>query len=316
MLASPRGCLSRQRGRCCEDDDTSAVTATACVERVAGHQVDAVWALSAGRSSLTWVAQVGEERWVARIPIEDSGRRITDQAEGAIGRYLNSLGYPVADWTIVDNNGTMCSVAREVPGVPAEYDRAWSDDFGRQLADVLADLHEMPAEGFGPLADDQNSVRGLSEDRVHGITDRWFHARIWPFDDSSLDDHPITDLAPGIARIATTLAGDIEAAGAGATGVVHSDLHREHLLVDRDGSLTGVLDFGDAFIGSIAWDFALVNWYYGRANAAVVARHHPAGSDVLDQGVTLSVAAGLYKVAKNPDDPAVIPRLRCCLESA
>ena len=290
--------------------------ATECVERVAGHQVDAVWALSTGRSSLAWVAQVGEERWVARVPVKDSGRRITYQAEVAIGRYLNSLGHPVADWTIVNNDGTMCSVAREVPGVPADYNRAWSDDFGRQLAGVLADLHAMPAEGFGPLADDQQSIRGLSDDRVHGIVDRWCHARVWPFDDSSLDDHPIVELAPEIANAVSTLAGDIEAADTGSTGVVHSDLHREHLLIGRDGSLTGVLDFGDAFIGSIAWDFALLNWYYGKANAAVVARHHPAGSDALDQGVTLSVAVGLYKVAKNPNDPAMIPRLRNCLESA
>ena len=290
--------------------------ATECVERVAGRQVDLVWELSAGQSSSAWVAQAGEERWVVRVPVKDSGRRITYRAEAAIGRYLTSLGHPVADWTIVDHNGTMCSVAREIPGVPVAYDRVWSDDFGRQLAHVLADLHEMPAEGFGPLADDQQQlVRGLSEDRVHGITDRWFHARIWPFDDSSLDDHPITEQAPDIAHAATTLASDIAAAGTGATGVVHSDLHREHLLVGKDGSLTGVLDFGDAFIGSIAWDFALLNWYYGKANAAAVARHHPAGSDVLDHGAALSIAVGLYKVAKNPNDPALIPRLRRCLES-
>ena len=109
--------------------------------------------------------------------------------------------------------------------------------------------------------------------------------------------------------------GDIEGAEAGSAGIVHSDLHNKHLLVDKDGSLTGVLDFGDAFIGSIAWDFALLNWYYGTPNAAVVARHHPAGLEALDRGVTLSVVVGLYKLAKNPEDHDVIPRLRRCLES-
>jgi aminoglycoside phosphotransferase (APT) family kinase protein len=295
----------------------SEVTATECVERVAGRQVDLVWELSAGQSSSAWVAQAGEERWVVRVPVKDSGRRITYRAETAIGRYLTSLGHPVADWTLVEHDGTMCSVAREIPGVPVAYDRVWSDDFGCQLAHVLSDLHEMPAEGFGPLADDQRQLmRGLSEDRVHGITDRWFHARIWPFDGSSVDDHPITDQAPDIAHAATTFVSDIAAAGTGAIGVVHSDLHREHLLVGNDGSLNGVLDFGDAFIGSIAWDFALLNWYYGKGNASTVARHHPAGSDALDQGVALSIAVGLYKVAKNPHDLAVLPRLRRCLESA
>lgn len=291
--------------------------ATECVERVAGRRVDVVRGLPAGRSSSAWVAQAGEERWVVRIPVHDSGRRITYRAEAAIGRYLASLGHPVADWTIIDHNGTLCSVARQLLGVAVSYDQDWSDDFGRQLAGVLADLHEMPAEGFGPLVDDeQQMVCGISEDRVHGVTDRWFHARVWPFDGSSLDDHPIAEQEPDIAHAATTLARDIAAADTGRTGVVHSDLHREHLLVGNDGSLAAVLDFGDAFIGSIAWDFALLNWYCGNGNASIVARHHPAGSDAVEQGVALSIAVGLYKMAKNPNDPAVLPRLRRCLESA
>lgn len=287
-----------------------------CVERVAGHQVDVVWELPAGRSSSAWIAKAGEERWVVRMPARDSDRRITYRAEAAIGRYLTSLGHPVADWTVVEHRGTTCSVARALPGVPATYGQVWSDDFGRQLADVLAGLHRMPARGFGPLVDgEQQLVHGMSKDRVEGVCDRWCRARVWPFDDPSLDDHPITDQAPDIAHAATMLATDIATAGTGATGVVHSDLHREHLLVGNDGSLTGVLDFGDAFIGSIAWDFALLNWYYGRANAAAVARHHPAGPDALDHGAFLSIAVGLYKVAKNPNDPDLIPRLRRCHES-
>jgi aminoglycoside phosphotransferase (APT) family kinase protein len=290
--------------------------ATECVERVAGRQVDLVSELVAGQSSSAWVAQTGEERWVVRVPVKDSGRRITYRAEAAIGRYLTVRGHHVADWMLVEHDGITCSVAREIPGTPVAYDGVWSDDFGCQLAHVLADLHQMPAEGFGPLADDQQQpVRGVSADRVQGVSDRWFHARIWPFDASSLDDHPIIEQAPDIARAAATITSDIEAAGAGAAGVVHSDLHREHLLVGPDGSLTGLLDFGDAFVGAIAWDFALLNWYYGEANASAVASHHPAGIDILQHGAALSIAVGLYKVAKNPNNPAVIPRLRRCLES-
>lgn len=303
--------------RSCEDEDVSEVMATEYVERVSGRQVDVARVLLAGQSSSAWVARAGEERWVVRIPVQDSGRRITYRAEAAIGRDLTSLGHPVANRTIVDYNGTMCSVSRELPGVPIAYDQDWSDGFGRQLASVLADLQQMPAEGFGPLVDqEQQTVRWMSEDRVRGVTDRWFHARIWPFDDSSLDDHPIAEHAPEIARAAAKVASDIAAADTGATGVVHSDLHREHLLMGNHGALSGLLDFGDAFIGSIAWDFALINWYSGQANAATVARHHPAGSDAFDQGVALSTAVGLHKVAKNPNDPALIPRLRRCLESA
>ncbi len=85
---------------------------------------------------------------------------------GAIGRLLTSRGHPDAGWTIVDRDGTVCTVARELPGVPVAVDQDWSDDFGCRLADVLADVHEMLAEGFGPLFDDeQEPVRGSSGDR-------------------------------------------------------------------------------------------------------------------------------------------------------
>lgn len=292
-----------------------AVVARECVEQVALQPVDAIRALSAGRSSHAWIAQVGEARWIARIPIVDSGRRATYRAEMAIGRYLTSLGHPVADWTIVDAHGTLCSVARALPGLPVEYGLVWSIDFGRQLAGLLADVHAMRAEHFGPLVDNQTSLRGVAQDRLQGIVDRWCHAPIWPFDASKIDSHPIFKQAPEIGHAVASLANCIEAAATGPTGVVHSDLHREHLLTDTRGLLTGVLDFGDAFIGSVAWDFALLNWYYGEANASLVACHHPAGAEMLDQGAMLSVAVGLYKAAKNPNDPAVIQRLQRCLAS-
>ncbi len=138
---------------------------------------------------------------------------------------------------------------------------------------------------------------------------------MWPFDGDSLDGHPIIDQAPEIGNAAISLADRIQAAETGATGVIHSDLHQEHLLVDEDGTLSGVLDFGDAFVGSVAWDFALLNWYYGKANAALVAHHYPDGPDALDRGIMLSIAVGLYKTAKNPSDLTVISRLQRCVES-
>lgn len=66
------------------------------------------------------------------------------------------------------------------------------------------------------------------------------------------------------------LADSLHAAEDGPTGVVHSDRHREHLLVDNKGSLAGVLDFGDAFVGAVAWDFVLLNWYYASSLHATI----------------------------------------------
>ncbi len=294
----------------------SEAVAQEAVECALGRPVDEVRQISSGRSSDAWLVRVSTEHWIARVAIKNSGRRITYLAESLIGCYLESLGHGVAVWTIVEVNGVSCSVARQLPGVPVAYDRNWSEEFGRALAGVLRDLHTMPATGFGPLANDETEACGVSADRNDAIVDRWFHAPVWPFDGSSLADHPILDLAPKLGGLVAGLALQIEAAASGPTGVVHSDLHREHLLVNDDGSLAGVLDFGDAFVGATAWDFALLNWYYGKPNAELVAAHYPSGNEELDRGVVLSVAVGLYKAAKNPADQAVLPRLQRCLEAA
>jgi len=294
----------------------SGAVAQEAVECALGRPVDEVRLIFSGRSSDAWLAGVSTERWIVRVPIKNSGRRITYLAESLIGRHLESLGHGVAVWTVVEGNGVSCSVARHLPGVPVAYDRSWSEEFGQALAGVLRDLHMMPATGFGPLANDETEARGVSADRNGAIVDRWCHAQVWPFDGSSLGDHPSLISLPSLADCAPGLASQIEAAASGPTGVVHSDLHREHLLVNDDGSLAGVLDFGDAFVGAIAWDFALLNWYFGRPNAELVAAHYPNGNDELDRGVVLSVAVGLYKAAKNPADQAVLPRLRRCLEAA
>ncbi len=290
------------------------VLASACVERVTGQSVDVLEPLTSGQSSRAWRARVGEQRWVVRVPIPGSDRRITYRAEAEIGELLASLGHPVADWTLVSGDRTRCSVAPEIVGAPVGYDAVWSSDFARALGALLGDLHALPADRYGPLADRRGRLRGLSDDPIQGVTDRWCHAPIWPFDGSSIADHAIGDLAPDLAAAVGESAGHIIDAASGPVGAVHSDLHREHLLVADDGSLAGVLDFGDAVIGSTAWDFALLCWYSGRANATLVARHAPDGADTLDRGVRLSIAVGLYKVAKNPGDPAVIVRLRRLLE--
>ncbi len=93
---------------------------------------------------------------------------------------------------------------------------------------------------------------------------------------------------------------------------MHSDLHHQHLL-HVDHELTGVLDFGDAFIGSTAWDFALIRWYYGAINARRVADAYEPGINMVERASALALAVGCYKVAKTPEDAAARARLRALL---
>jgi hypothetical protein len=207
----------------------------------------------------------------------------------------------------------LCSIGPRLPGRPISYGDSWTDPFPAELASLLHDLHHLPARGFGPLEDADDEPRGRSSTAVAGIVDRWCRASIWPFDQTPFDAHPLTSIAPELAERIAPLEANIFAAAASPYGVVHSDLHRQHLLIE-DGQLSGVLDFGDAFVGSTAWDFALLHWYYGQDNTKKVAKAYPSGIDLFERGRLLALAVGCYKLATNPDDPTVLARLQTVLD--
>ena len=266
--------------------------------------------VASGRSSSAWAASSASGQWIVRVPVPDSGRTHSYRSEAQIGELLHERGHPVARWAVVQVDGVPCSVARRLQGRPVGYDERFQAGFAAALARLLLDLHHLDATGYGPLVDDDRTLYGRSSSVGTGVMDRWFHASIWPFDDSELASHVISDIAPELVEKVEQLRPWIIAAADEQIGVVHSDLHREHLLQDEAGGLAAVLDFGDAFRGSVAWDFALLDWYYGDHNASRVAARYPVSADIQTSAAHLAVAVGLYKLAKSPADPAVPERLR------
>ena len=115
-----------------------------------GSVADAVRPLAKGRTSSAWIVEADGAPWVVRVPLPDSGRRLTYRSEALVGGLLHRKGHPVADWGLVEIEGVLCSVARLLDGTPVEYGWRWTDNFGSQLASVLYDLHRLPASGWGP----------------------------------------------------------------------------------------------------------------------------------------------------------------------
>lgn len=264
-------------------------------------KVDEVAPLAPGRSSQAWMVSHGGGRHAVRMPIRESGRVVSFRSEALIGALLADAGHPVSEWRTVTADDIECSIGPLLDGEPVEEGSPWTPAFAAGLADLLADLHRLPATGFGPLDDDAARLSGRSASVTAGIVDRWSRAAVWPFDDTPLATHPLSRLAPDLAELAAAMEQRIRDAAGEPYGVVHSDLHRQHLL-HADGDLAGVLDFGDAFVGSTAWDFALLHWYHGAANTRLVADRYGEGHDLFDRGRTLAVAVGSYKLAKSPND--------------
>jgi aminoglycoside phosphotransferase (APT) family kinase protein len=270
--------------------------------------------VASGRSSSAWAVSSTSGEWIVRVPVPDSGRALSYRSEARIGELLHDLGHPVATWSLVEVDDLLCSVAPLLKGRPVEYGEIFHPDFAAELGRLLFDLHRLDASGFGPLVDDDRALHGRSSSLRAGIVDRWHHASIWPFDESDLSSHVVTGIAPELVGAVEALAPSIIEASEGPVGVLHSDLHREHLLRDDAGTLGAVLDFGDAFRGSVAWDFALLHWYYGVDSARAVAAGYPEADGVQPMAAQLAVAVGLYKLAKSHGDPAVLERLRLVLD--
>ena len=275
--------------------------------------VSGIGLLAGGNSSQAWTATHDGKRSVVRVPIPNSGRLLSDRSEARIGALLSAAGHPVSDWTLVEVDDAPCCVGPLLDGTPVAYGEVWTDLFAADLAAVLHDLHQLTADGFGPLENDDTQLRGRSATTTEGIVDHWFRAAIWPFDQTTLEKHPIVSIAADLVEQIASVEQEIREAAMGPNGVVHSDLHREHLLIDG-GRLSGALDFGDAFVGSTAWDFSLLHWYYGDGNTRRVAVAYPSGHDLFERGRVLALAVGCYKLAKNPDDPAVLERLRTVVD--
>lgn len=274
--------------------------------------VDSVEVLGLGKSSTAWRVLHGGNRSVLRIPIEGSGRNLSYRFEAHLAARLAEQGHPVCRWTVEAEGDGLCSIGPELLGSPVEYDQPWSAEFASGLADVLRSVHNLPHDRYGPLVD-TNSVVGESDNELDGIRSRWSLAAIWPFDESDFADHPIWVSNPELAQMISPLRSDILGAAGAPYGVLHSDLHRLHLFVE-DERLSGVLDFGAAFIGSIAWDFALVRWYYGDENLRLFGRYYPNVGELAERGFLLACAVGCYKLAKNPSDPAVARRMSALLD--
>jgi aminoglycoside phosphotransferase (APT) family kinase protein len=127
------------------------------------------------------------------------------------------------------------------------------------------------------------------------VLDRLVHRGIWPADS---DVSRLLDEA------------ERGAAEAGPLVVSHGDLHVRHLLVDRDGSATGVIDWGDLCLADPAVDLSIAYpGFAGKARADLLSaygRPITAGRDLAARALAISLAAILAEYAADGGRAALL----------
>jgi aminoglycoside phosphotransferase (APT) family kinase protein len=173
------------------------------------------------------------------------------------------------------------------------------EQLARQLAAFLTELHSFPvpeARSLGlasaPVAVDArqhlHQARSFLTDKVH----RWL-------------DHEIRWLEQQDLPLA----------------VVHRDVRADHLYVDDDGDLIGVIDFGDTTVDDPALDFAKIAGQFGDRFPALVLAHYrgPVADDCLLARARLYRRLdSLWEVAEDVwgDRPSALRRLRSLAAAA
>ena len=190
-------------------------------------------------------------RFVVRVPKTDEAA-----ARGAIERRLASLlapRLPVAIprfCLVLEPSEELpfgVSGYERLPGTPAigrELTAAQRSSIARTLGSFLRVLHEVDASAVGLPPDDDPTREAWSAQAVEDV-DAAVQAGV-------LDGERSASLKRYLAA---------PPAGSYVPCVVHGDLAAEHVLVEANGAVSGIIDWSDAMIGDRALDLAgLVHW--------------------------------------------------------
>jgi aminoglycoside phosphotransferase (APT) family kinase protein len=278
------------------------------IAHVAGIAPDKMTPLSQGATSCAWRVDSAEGVFIVRFMPEGVQRPVTYQSEFMILRLLLERGCPVPRPVVnsIEANPSApglpgaWAVTRLVTGAALKQDPIVRN-VALVLGRMLAVVHALPVQGYGRLVETPYSLAGQQTEALAGVLARWCFAPLWPFDGSDLRLHAIARLQPqllaAIQAHEDTIVGVLHETPAVLT---HSDLHGEHLF-HNNGTLSGVIDFGAAFIGHPAWEFAVLAYYHGwpavrAALSGYTDRRNRARSWPSIR--VLALVIGLYKLSK------------------
>jgi len=170
---------------------------------------------------------------------------------------------------------------------------------------VLVDGADLPVD---PMRRASAPIRAR---RAREVLDRLVRRGTWPADGdvSRLLDRAergaagagSADGAAGATEPGGTLPAGDGMSGRGPLVVSHGDLHVRHLLVDRDGSATGVIDWGDLCLADPAVDLSIAYFgFAGKARADLLSaygRPVSAERELAARACAISLAASLVEYA-------------------
>ncbi len=253
-----------------------AVAIAQVAREATGEAPGEVRPLGRGFTCVAWAVEAGRHEVAVVVEIPREGRDAVHQDDPAnlAARHAIHLALreaapeapipePIACSATVERDPLGGRWSWQVLGLASgeELEATRHPEAVRDLGRLLATLHGLPAEGRGLLEDRADTLRGRATTPAEGVLSRW--GQQWPFDGRPLLAHPIArhapDLIAPLGDLREPLLRYVDPSA--QVGVCHTDLFGAHTLV-RDGRLAALMDFGDAAIVPVAFDFASFAYYH------------------------------------------------------
>ena len=168
----------------------------------------------------------------------------------------------------------------------------------RGLGAALAALHEIEADGWGPLVRmDGEVATGCSATPVAGLGRR-FDLPLNAEDAEALEGR-IRAVDRALALVVSRVVAWLHDLSASGQVLCHTDLHERNILV-ADGRLTGLIDFGDMTVAPPAWDLGSIRYFHGSEALATVLEGYARDDAALaEDAVRASAAIALHHAVRS-----------------
>ncbi|RJF71079.1 aminoglycoside phosphotransferase family protein [Deinococcus cavernae] len=219
---------------------------------------------------------------VVRLSDPDPAKASRFRVDAQVRRKLHALGVPTP---LTEDMGVLPDGrAYSIEALIRGDDLPPTPEGVRQLSRAIKALHTLECCGFGLLEDRADSLCGSGRTPAEGVLSRLHQP--WPFAEGPLAAQPLVWAAPDLQQALAALEDELLSLAELPTCVCHTDLHLNQWLWRR-GELAALLDFGDASVGPVAWDWASLAYFHGWPQATELAGA-PLGREVALFGLLLA----------------------------
>jgi Ser/Thr protein kinase RdoA (MazF antagonist) len=256
--------------------------------------------LASGATVSVWRVATTRGVFALRVTRADTREGVRMIADATLRSRLHGLGARVArSLEVGEWQGLEFALDEFVLG---EHPENLEREVCVQLGETLAKLHALPCSGFGLLENRGDVLRGVERDPRAGVLSRLER----PFPLVPLEENAVVRSTPEfLAQLRALESELLEVVHATPFTVNHSDLHGGQLLV-YDAKLTALLDFGDACVGSSAWDIASFAFFHGWDNTAWLLEGY--GLDRLAAAQRFCIVLCLHQLNRAVTQPKRKPR--------